>query len=258
MMRGSSRYILLRQFSVYAAWVLAAACIGCSNNPEALQNPTAVQLEALGLRAGAGQQSAALEELVRWSEKGNPVAQREAGLALALHRSAPHHAAGLSWLRSASAGGDAEAALILGEASLGGAMGVQQDTSTAAKYFEIAAEHGDAKAALMLARMLKNGDGLPRSAVLAGQWLQKSAEGGNPQAMFLLSNAYVAGDGFSKSDEKAAYWLEAAVDKHYPPAVQAMAQAVEGGHLGFKRDPQLVSELWKEAAEESRMRWKTQ
>ena len=249
------RTFSLRFFVVFVTAMLLAAF--ANNSPEK-QAKNAAKAEALGLLAGSGRQDQALNKLLRLSRRGNVVAQREAGLALAFHRALPQQQEGVAWLAKAANGGDAEAAFTLGEASQSGALGLARDTAAATQYFEIAATRGHAKAALMIARILKNGDGIARSDEQAGVWLKKSAERGNPQAMLLLSNAIASGDGFSQSNEQAVYWLEAAADKHYPPAIQALAQATESGLLGLKRDPQAVAELWKEAAEESRNHWKTQ
>ncbi len=241
-----------------AALLCAFLLMACIDESAALRNQSATQIEALGLVAGPGRQNHALKKLVRISKSGNAIAQRETGLTLIFHRNPPQQKDGVVWLLKAAEAGDAEAAFVLGEASRTGTLGQVQDSQTAAKYFEMAANRGHAKAALMIARMLKNGDGVERTPQQAAIWLMKAAEGGNPQAMLLLSNAFASGDGFPPSDEQAALWLEAAADKHYPPAIQALAYATEGGLLGLKRDSQLASELWKEAAEESRNHWKTQ
>jgi uncharacterized protein len=240
--------------TLFCAFLLAA----CVDEKTVLHNQSSAQIEALGLAAGPGRQDRALEKLVSISKSGNVIAQRETGLTLIFHRSPPQQKEGVVWLSKAAVAGDAEAAFTLGEASQAGTMGQLQDSHTAAKYFEMAANRGHAKAALMIARLLKNGDGVERAPQQAAIWLKKAAEGGNPQAMLLLSNAFASGDGFPQSDQEAARWLEAAADKHYPPAIQALAHATEGGQLGLKRDSQFASELWKEAAEESRNHWKTQ
>lgn len=250
---------MFRTFSLsfFAVFVTVTLLTACADNSPDRRAKNAAKAEALGLLAGSGRQDEALNKLLRLSRRGNVVAQREAGLALAFHR-AGQQQEGVAWIAKAAKGGDAEAAFKLGEASQSGAFGLPPDHAAAAQYFEIAAARGHAQAALMIARMLKNGDGIARSDEQAGIWLKKSAECGNPQAMLLLSNAMANGDGFIQSNEQAVYWLEAAADKHYPPAIQALAQATESGLLGLKRDPQAVAELWKEAAEESRNHWKTQ
>jgi uncharacterized protein len=248
----------LKSVNVCAALFCGFLLTACADDSVVLRNQSAAQIEALGLAAGPGRKNHALKKLVRISKSGNATAQRETGLTLIFHRSPSQQKEGVAWLVKAAEAGDAEAAFVLGEASRAGALGQVQNSRTAAKFFEMAADRGHAKAALMIARMLKNGDGVDRAPQQAGMWLKKAAEGGNPQAMLLLSNAFASGDGFPQSDEQSALWLEAAADKHYPPAIQALALATEGGLLGLKRDSQLASELWKEASEESRNHWKTQ
>ena len=230
----------------------------CADERAVLHNQSNAQIEALGQMAGPGRQAHALEQLVSISKSGNMIAQRETGLTLIFQRNPSQQKEGVAWLVKAALAGDAEAAFTLGEASQAGTLGQLQDSRTAAKYFEMAAIRGHAKAALMIARMLKNGEGVDRAPQQAATWLKRAAEGGNPQAMLLLSNAFASGEVFLQSDELAVRWLEAAADKHYPPAIQALAQAIEGGQLGLTRDSQFASELWKEAAEESRNHWKTQ
>ncbi len=244
--------------AIFIGSVLLAACADERTIQQQNKQQSAAQIEALGLVAGPGRQNDALEKLVSISKSGNVIAQREAGLTLLFHRIPAQQKEGVAWLSKAAAAGDAEAAFTLGEASRAGTLGQIQDTRAAIKHFEIAALRGHAKASLMLARILKNGDGVERAPQHAAMWLKKSAEGGNPQAMLLLANAFASGDSFPKSDEQAAFWLEAAADKHYPPAIQALAHATEGGLLGIKRDSQFASELWKEAEEESRNHWQTQ
>lgn len=213
--------------------------------------PTTAQLENLGLQAVQGRQERALQQLRHWAEQGLPVAQRE--LALAYQDIKPAAAAAL--LAKAADGGDGQAAYLLGDASYAGKLGQNKDAAQAAHWFAMAAQHGDDRAALMLSRMTKYGEGMPADLKQSVHWLQEASAHGNAQAMFLLSNAYRDGEGIPRDLAQARAWLEKSAEGDFPVAIQDLALALENGDLGLARDPVRAQHLLKEATDERRLHW---
>jgi len=225
-------------------------CNLCACSATGDLQPTAAQIESIGIRSNQGRQDEAFELLQYWANRGMPVAQRE--LAMALLQTRGDAVRARAWFEQAAQGGDAEAALRLGEAYYSNRLGVTKDDAIARKYYRMGAEHGDNRAALMLARMARYGEGGNRDPGESVRWLALAAERGNAQAMFLLSNAYQSGDGVASDEALAGTWLEKAAAADYPPAIQALALAVEGGAMQFRQDPVRARHLFKEAAEERR------
>jgi hypothetical protein len=239
-----------RCFTAVGMLVWLAACA-----PVDQHVPTSAEVESAGMLAGPGQQRDAERKLVVWADRGIPVAQRELGLLYA-NRPDQRDAANVLFEKAALAG-DGEAAYQLGDYWRVPQAGKPADPAKAWQWYRLAAEHQHAKAALALARMAHNGEGIAADARLAAQWLQFASDHGNAQAMFLLSNAYLAGDGVPRNPLMARRLLELSADKDYPLAIQALALAVQGGDLLIPKDDLRASHLWKEAAEERHNRWNT-
>ncbi|MES2102686.1 MAG: tetratricopeptide repeat protein [Pseudomonadota bacterium] len=243
MLRYSAKCILIA-----AGTLLATACAEQAKAP-----PSAAQIESLAIQADQGQQQQAASQLRLWAEQGMPVAQRE--LALMLQRVPKGYADARQWFEKAGAAGDGEAAFSLAEAYYSARLGLPRDAAAAWKWYSQAAQQGHDKAALMLSRMAKYGDGVPQDLALSVKWLKFSSEQGNAQAMFLLSNAYLSGDGVQRDQHSARVWLEKSAQGDFPVAIQALAMATEGGDLQLQKDPDRARHLLKEATEERRMHW---
>ncbi|GGC61355.1 tetratricopeptide repeat protein [Undibacterium terreum] len=228
--------------------LLVSGCAQQSGTP-----PTTAQIESLSIQANQGRQEKAAAQLRQWAEQGMPVAQRE--LALLLQHSPAGYAEARGWFEKAASAGDGEAAFNLGEAYYFARLGVSRDAGMAWKWYEQAAQHGEDKAALMLSRMAKYGDGTQLDVAASVKWLKLSSEQGNAQAMFLLSNAYLSGDGVERNEVLARSWLEKSAQGDFPVAIQALAMAAEGGDLQLQKDPDRARHLLKEATEERRMHW---
>jgi TPR repeat protein len=215
--------------------------------------PTSAEIESTSMLAMHAARADAEVRLRHWAERGLPVAERELGL---LYLSRPNQRAeAQKQFELAAQGGDGEAAFQLGE-MLRLPYGTQAgDPSKAWGWYRLGAEHGNADAALMLARMAKNGDGVPKDAKLAVQWLSFASDRGNAQAMFLLSNAYMAGEGVARNALMARHLLELSAEKDYPVAIQALAMAVQGGDLLIPKDEVRAGHLLKEATEERPNSW---
>ncbi|MEB0032925.1 tetratricopeptide repeat protein [Undibacterium sp. RTI2.1] len=250
---ASSLLVLATGFSL-------SACQIESNNPFNNQVSTqldkqvnSAEIESTGMLAMHGRQAKAETQLRLWAEAGMPVAQRELAL-LYMTRPAQRSAA-MALFEQAANGGDAEAAFQLGELYRLPHVDHPSDFSKAWSWYQKAAEGNSPNAALMLARMAKNGEGVIRDDVLAVKSLTIASDLGSPQAMFLLSNAYLAGQGVKANPSKARELLEMSAKLDYPVAIHALAMALQGGDMQIPKDDIRAGHLLKEATEERHNNW---
>lgn len=227
----------------YAAAALLAACLaagaaGCR------RGPAPAEIEAVSMDAAQRGDAIAERRLAAWAGDGLPVAQRELGL---LYRLRHRDADARRLFEQAAHRGDAEARYQMGE--LAHAAGAADQAMV---WYRGAALQGHAKAALMLALMLKNGDGVAPDKTGAAHWLEVAATAGDAHAMFLLSNAYAAGDGVAPDAKRARVLLERAADNDYPAAIQQLALVKQTGDALTARDAAEADQLLKEAAEHRR------
>ena len=82
----------------------------------------------------------------------------------------------------------------LGQLRAGGRHFLRKDPAKAALWFRKAAEGGDAEAQLLLARILLNGQSLPRDPEGALRWAKAAANQGLPDAMVLTGDLLRPGD----------------------------------------------------------------
>jgi TPR repeat protein len=209
-----------------AAAMLAVALLltGCGHPPDRKT------IESAGKAAIQQNDEAAERRLAGWANDDDlpdlPVAQRELARVYQAH---PRPGRGLLEARAlferAASAGDRESAFQLGEMTRSGAAGGKASLAAAIPWYRQAAEADHAKAALALALLYRNGDGVEPDRETAAHWLSVAAKGGNAQAMFLLSNAYAGGDGVPADPRHARALLERAADKNYPDAVRQLAAA---------------------------------
>jgi Sel1 repeat len=74
------------------------------------------------------------------------------------------------------------------------------------KWFQLAADGGNAEGAYNLGLMLQMGAGRPRNPTDAAKWFRVAAEGGNALAQAALGNLYGAGLGVPQDFEEALKW----------------------------------------------------
>jgi localization factor PodJL len=114
-------------------------------------------------------------------------------------------------LRDAATGGDAKALFEIGS-RYAEARGVKEDLTTAAKWYEKAAEKGLAPAQYRIGNFYEKGTGVTRDIAKAKTWYQLAAQQGNASAMHNLAVLLAMGaDGVSDNDA-AAHWFHAAAD----------------------------------------------
>jgi hypothetical protein len=116
----------------------------------------------------------------------------------------------VEWLRNHDADDRFQTELaymyVLGEDRLLLGKGIGKDSAEAAKWARLAAEHGNPRAQLLLARRYELGDGVPKDDVEAVNWLRKAAEQGNADAEAALASRYDSGRGVERSEVEALNW----------------------------------------------------
>jgi localization factor PodJL len=114
-------------------------------------------------------------------------------------------------LREAAANGDAKALFEIGSRYADG-RGVKQDMTSAAKWYEKAANLGFAPAQYRIGNFYEKGIGVARDIGKAKTWYQMAAEQGNASAMHNLAVLFaMAADG-APDNESAARWFHAAAE----------------------------------------------
>lgn len=225
------------------AGALTGALAGCGHAP------TPAEIEAVAMQAVQRGDADAERRLAAWADKGLPVAQRELGLLYRLRQDgAATTRAGVLFAQAARQG-DTEAAFQLGELER---ERDARDRTSAVRWYRQAGERGHAKAALALALLYKNGDGIAQDKRAAAQWLTVAATAGNAHAMFLLSNAYADGDGVQADQRHARALLERAADHEYPAAIQQLALVKQTGDGLTPRDQTESRQLLQEGTEHRR------
>ncbi|RRJ85266.1 tetratricopeptide repeat protein [Aestuariirhabdus litorea] len=117
------------------------------------------------------------------------------------------------------------------------------------RWYERAAQQGDALAMLRLAMQYMSGEGVEKSFGRADEWLNKSAELGNFQAIGSLYEAYHNGSmGYDQDNEKALFWLNRAIEQGSSYYTRILAEAYRNGELGLDIDNQQALELYRRAA----------
>ncbi|KAJ1555979.1 hypothetical protein HK096_001388, partial [Nowakowskiella sp. JEL0078] len=94
-------------------------------------------------------------------------------------------------------------------------FGVDEDTTTAMKYYKLAAEKGDTGAAFLLGVAYENGMGVDQDPSQAVLWYEKAADAGDAGAQFILGVAYENGFGVEPDSEKALEWFTRAAENGY-------------------------------------------
>jgi len=107
--------------------------------------------------------------------------------------------------------GDTRAQSTLGLLYYRGSKDVPRNEAEAAKWFRLAAQHGDATAQFNLGVMYSEGQGVPQDHAKAVHFYRLAAEQGNPQAEYNLGLSYADGDDGGKRDLVAAHmWFNLA------------------------------------------------
>jgi hypothetical protein len=129
--------------------------------------------------------SAALSpEVAKAAEMGDASAQFRVGEAL-LHdpvRSNENSASAVRWLQLAADNGNTEAMVLLGRLSRSG-VGILQDFDRSAKWIQTAAVRGNIAGMLELGRLYRDGVGVDKNLVQAYAWFNRAAAANNLDAV---------------------------------------------------------------------------
>ena len=244
--------VLKNTNAALACFAIAAALSACQSHDA---RPTSAQIESVAMTAAQQNAAGAEHQLSDWAAQGLPVAQRELGL---LYRPRlERRADALRLFEQAARAGDTEAAFQLGEMYRNAVVGATPNPAAAWPWYEIAAGKKHPQAALMLALLARNGEGVARDDVVAAKWLAVASELGDAHAMFLLSNAYNDGQGVPRDAVKGRHMLEEAAEHDYPPAIQQLAITVQTGDALSPKDELRADHLLKEANEHRHNNWNT-
>lgn len=149
-------------------------------------------------------------------------------------------------LERRAARGDAEAAILLGEAHHRGRI-VTRDDTAATEWFTRAAETGVPLAQYWLARKHDLGDAVGQDRHVAARWYRRAAEQGYANAQNRLGELYVRGLGVDQDYREALRWFERAAGQRHAGATANLAAMHYHGR-GVDRDYQKAFELFHRAA----------
>ncbi|RMG38334.1 MAG: sel1 repeat family protein, partial [Gammaproteobacteria bacterium] len=183
-----------------------------------------VLLAVVGLGWAGDRDSAAELRLIRQqAERGDTGDQLLYGLALIEGRYGlrPDAAKGMPWIRRAAEGGDAYAALVLGNAYALG-RGVPKDPAKAIEWWRKAAEKENAEAEYHLGKAYMDGFGVAKDPRKAGYWLRRAADHDSPDAQYLLGRMHHEGVIVEPDQETALDWLRRAAANGHRKAVHLL------------------------------------
>lgn len=127
------------------------------------------------------------------------------------------YGAAMRWYQRAAEDGNADAQFLLAQRYERGVVG-PVDLSQAATWYRRAAEQGHAEAQFKLASMLARGDGVDADPAMAVAWYEKAAAQGLAVAQYNLGVAYLNGEGVARDADMAFAWLSIAASGDLAPA----------------------------------------
>ena len=142
--------------------------------------------------------------------------------------------------------GDARAAFIVATAYASG-RGVVQSDNEAARWFHKAAEEGLAEAQYNLGVLYVSGRGVGTDMAQAARWFEAAAEQGIAEAEYNVGMLYGTGQGVPRDDEVAAMWIRRAAGQGLARAQYNLAIRLEEGR-GVPIDIEEAAMWYGEAA----------
>jgi TPR repeat protein len=138
-------------------------------------------------------------------------------------------------LKTRSAAGDRSATRQLAEMYYVGRGGVEQDFAEAARWYEVLARQGDARAQTSLGLMYARGYGVERNMQTAHRWWSFAAAQNDPGAQFNLGLSYSRGEGVARDYQRAAEWYNRAAVRGHVQAQRNLGLLLYEGK-GVERD----------------------
>jgi TPR repeat protein len=142
----------------------------------------------------------------------------------------------MRWYERAAEGGNAKAQFYLGVLLESGARGAADPAAAAAGWFRKAAEQGHTEAQYRLGLVVFQGRGVKRDRNEAAQWFEAAATGGLADAQYNLGLIYETGAGVVRDAGRAAGWYEKAADQGIGGAQLQLSLLYARGK-GVPRDP---------------------
>lgn len=133
-----------------------------------------------------------------------------------------HYLTAFSLATERAAQGDVAAQTLLGELYNRG-LGIAEDPSEAAKWFELAAEGGDREAQFAIGLLYAQGRGVAKDLGKAAQYFEKAAAAGQKNAQFNLAFLYLQGEHFRQDLTRAFDLFTKAAKQGLPDAQYALA-----------------------------------
>ncbi len=155
------------------------------------------------------------------AKSGDPTAQTLLGVLLSRGLGVKQDfTAAADWYELAGHQGDPEALYALGQLYLDG-NGVTEDAAKAAELFREAADANEPVAARELGYLLLQGKGVKKNAMLAAAYMRRAAGFGDMDAQYTLAGLYVDGVGVVADETQAARWFrEGAKNGHVGAEVE--------------------------------------
>ena len=129
-------------------------------------------------------------------------------------------------------------------------IGVPQDSPTAAKWYQKAAEQNFSVGQSTFGFMYAKGDGVPKNSVEAIKWFRKAAEQNNAMAQMNFGFMYLNGDGVSKDLVEGIKWIRKAAEQNHPMAQRNLGYYYDSGE-GVTRDFVEAVKWYRKAAEQN-------
>lgn len=183
-------------------------------------------------RGGWGGKKKADAEALEWTRKAAEQGYADAESILGTaYLNGGDEKEGVRWLSRAVEHGDVDAAYFLGWAHdpENEESTLEKSNEEAAKWYRLAASHGELNSFESLEAIYTSGGYLPKSLAKAAQWLQSAAEDGDVVAQYMLAVKYEEGEGVRQDLAQAARWYEAAAEQYCPWAQLRIGYFYENG-----------------------------
>jgi TPR repeat protein len=131
-----------------------------------------------------------------------------------------------------------------------------EEYSTAAQWFEKAAERGNAVAQNELGRQYQLGQGVQKDLAKAVELFRKAADQGHPVAQVNLGIAYEEGAGVTKDITQAVQWYAKSAEQNNSQAETRLGFMYESG-TGVTKDNAQAAKLYRQAADQGNARGQT-
>jgi TPR repeat protein len=178
------------------------------------------QVADLQAKASTGHDDISLLKLEQAAASGQISAQNATGQALLQL----HEVDGaLEWLQKAATQNNHDAQVTLGRLYYYGQGTLAQDYHQAFKWFNVAAQAGDASANYFMGLIYKNGAGVPVNLAASVKYFKKGAEQNHPASLFMLANAYRSGEGVVRNDRRAKRLYRRAAEMNHHEAAEVLA-----------------------------------